>query len=60
MRQLCADINYDRDAKHHYSLDETAVLMYSEVRRHVFCEVTELELRGKAASLTHTTDLIIH
>ena len=59
-RQLCAAITYDTDAKHHYSLHETAALMYSEVRRQVFCEVTELELYGKVASWTHTTDLIIH
>ena len=50
MRQLCADINHHRDAKHHYSLYETAVLMNCEVRRGVFCEVTELEVRGKVAS----------
>ena len=33
VRQLCADINYDIDAKHHYSLYETAVLMNSECAR---------------------------
>ena len=60
VRQLCADINYDRHAKQHDSLHETTVLMYSEVRRHVFCGVTELELWCKVASWTHTTDVIIH
>ena len=34
--------------------------MYSEVRRHVFCEVTELQLWRKVASWTHTTEFIIH
>ena len=60
VRQLCAAINYDRDAKHHYSCNETVVFMYSEVRRHVFCDVTELELWRKVASWPHTTDLLIH
>ena len=60
VRQLCAAINYDRHAKHHFSLNETAVLVYSEVRRHVFCDVTELELWRKVASWPHTTDIRIH
>ena len=43
-------MKYDSDAQHHYSLYETAVCMNSEVRRHVFSEVTELQLRRKVAS----------
>ena len=42
--QLCADIKYDRDAKHHLLNDESARLMNCEVRREVRCEVTLLEL----------------
>ena len=57
VRQLCADINYHRYVKHHYSLYETAVWMNCEVRRGVFCDLTELEMRGKVASWTH---VIIH
>ena len=60
VRQLCAAISYDRDAKHHYSKHETTVLMCSDVRRHVFCDVTELELWRKVASWRHPTDIRIH
>ena len=55
--QLCAAINYDRIAKHYYSSHETAVSMNYEIRRDVFCDVTELQLWGKVASWTH---VIIH